>query len=127
MERNLSKNGLGKSSVLRYADGTIGTRKIRGIKPLKDDSCYYCGLQATQIDHVVPKSTLKLLSLSTVDITMDILKNRSLKVHSCRECNSVLSNSLQATLAERKKELKKRLRKRKRLLILPDAGGLLPG
>ena len=50
-----------------------------------------------------------------------MLKNRSLKVAACKECNSLLSNSIQDTLAERKKLLKQRLkRKYKKILAIPN-------
>lgn len=82
-----------------------------------DDICYYCGLPADVIDHVIPKIVLK----SHDAVGHDIRKNRTLTVPACRECNSLLSASVQKTLQERKRELKIRLkRKYKKLLIMPE-------
>ncbi len=90
-------------------------------RPKEGDCCYYCGRQATQIDHVVPQSTIRMIAMSTENITYDLMKNRALTVHSCGECNRLLSDSYQDTLIERKAELKKRLRRRyKKILEMPD-------
>jgi len=84
--------------------------------------CYYCGQISDTIDHVVPQSTLlQLATLEDTEITYKVLRQRALKVPACRECNCLLSDSLQDTLAERKAFLKKKLRKRyARLLEIPQ-------
>jgi len=83
--------------------------------------CYYCGQHADSVDHVIPQSTIRMLAaLSDIAITKQILRNRALKVWACRECNSLLSDSLQETLEARKTELKMRLLKRyQKILALP--------
>jgi len=84
--------------------------------------CYYCGAKADSIDHIIPYSTLrKLVALDDKAITKQMISRRVLKVWACRECNSMLKDSLQESLPERKACLKKRLRRRyKRVLALPD-------
>ncbi len=76
------------------------------------DNCYYCGLPATEEDHVIPISSLRNMPLSLM---------KEIVVPSCPECNRVLSNYFSITLTERKNELRTRLRKRyKKLLASPD-------
>lgn len=85
--------------------------------------CYYCGDIASTVDHVVPQSMLRTLrDLGDEAVTAVLVRfGRRLTVPACRECNLVLSNSYQDTLAKRKAECKKRLRRRyKKLLRMPD-------
>lgn len=100
---------------------------IRKLKKLwsfimqEPELCYYCGQIANTVDHVIPKSTLiKLDSLEDSETTLSILGRRKLTVPSCRECNCLLSDSIQESLTERKAYLKRKLRKRyARLLDMP--------
>ncbi len=90
-------------------------------KPVEGDPCYYCGLQATEVDHVIPHSMLQKMELSTIDFDKEILRTRTLKVFSCPECNKLLGNSYQESLTDRKKYLKQKLRnKYSKLLNMPD-------
>jgi uncharacterized protein YlaI len=84
--------------------------------------CYYCGQRAGSIDHVIPQATLRMLAtLSDLPITKELLRNRALKVWACRECNSLLTDSLQESLKARKAYLKIRLiKKYKKILGLPS-------
>lgn len=84
-----------------------------------DRTCYYCGLPASCVDHVIPRAVLK--SLSDVSETLGrTVSGRTLTVPSCRECNQLLGDSFQETLAERKNVLKTKLRKRyEKLLVMP--------
>jgi len=83
--------------------------------------CYYCGQRADSIDHIIPQTMLRMLaSLADIEITRHLLRNRALKVWACRECNSLLSDSLQESLRERKNYLKIRLlQKYHKLLAIP--------
>ena len=50
-----------------------------------------------------------------------VARRRLLTVPCCRECNSVLGASYQETAAERKDELKRRMRKRyEKILAMPN-------
>jgi len=96
-------------------------RQRRVQKPKHGDPCYYCGKQATQIDHVIPQAMLRTLALSTEPITLENIARRVLTVFSCRECNVLLSDTFTETLIEKKKILKARLKRRhKKLLEMPD-------
>jgi hypothetical protein len=83
----------------------------------EDDVCFYCGLPANSIDHVVPQSVLYMLE----DTGHSTHGNRVMKVPCCHECNCLLGASCQSTLTERKKSLKDKLRHRyRKYLDLPD-------
>lgn len=98
-------------------------REINYFENYNIEHCYYCGEPAGTIDHVVPKSMIKTLNILEDKSVYDKLinPNRTLTVPSCLECNVLLSNSYQDTLADRKAELKRRLIKRyKKLLNKPE-------
>ena len=84
--------------------------------------CYYCGLDADTIDHVIPQSTLLALRvLDDEEVTRKILGERILMVWACRECNCIAGYSLQDTLPERKQYILNKLARRYREYILtPD-------
>lgn len=85
--------------------------------------CYYCGEPAGTTDHVVPQSMLEALGVLGDGAVNDVLVRfgRRLTVPACLECNVVLNNSYQDTLAKRKAELKRRLKRRyKKILRTPD-------
>jgi len=86
-------------------------RKVSG-RPKYGDLCYYCGKQATQIDHVIPQIMLRQIALSTEDITLEVIRSRILTVYCCGECNCLLSDTFTESLTLKKKLLKDRLRKR---------------
>jgi len=84
--------------------------------------CYYCGLSADTVDHVIPQKTL--LALRTLDdeeITRKIIGERILMVWACRECNCIAGYSFQDTLSERKQYVLNKLAKRyKGDILTPD-------
>ncbi len=84
--------------------------------------CYYCGQEANTIDHVIPRSLLKhLAAIGDAKITDSILGRRILKVPACKECNCLLSDSVQNTVQERKKYLKTKLKRRyQKILRIPE-------
>ena len=85
--------------------------------------CYYCGIVADSTDHVIPRATIKTLQTLDDKSIKQLLQhpNRVTTVDACCECNSLLGASYQNTLAERKSELKKRLRRKyKKVLQTPD-------
>ena len=79
--------------------------------------CYYCGLPATCIDHVVPLSLIN--SLEDADL-LEIMLNRRrrLTVDACHECNALLGGRYFPLLSERVAYVKKRLAKRHDALSL---------
>lgn len=85
--------------------------------------CYYCGEPAGTTDHVVPQAMLSILRTLGDQAVDDVLVRfgRRLTVPACLECNVVLSNSYQDTLAKRKAELKRRLKRRYQVILrTPD-------
>lgn len=77
-----------------------------------DNVCLYCGLPGDTWDHALPYSH-----------RLEAAARTRLVITSCRECNSLLSNSLQETLGERVVEAKRRLRRKyKKLLSRPTWG-----
>lgn len=87
------------------------------------EPCYYCGMPATSIDHVVPRKLLNLLHSLDDELTTQTLmnRNRTLLVRSCRECNSLLSSRYDESLLSRKRRLRKILHKRyKNVLLTPS-------
>ena len=87
-----------------------------------EQPCYYCGMPATEIDHVVPQALLASIeSIEDREFTNEFLAHRRLTVPCCRECNARLSDSYQETLTERKAYVKQKLRmKYAKLLTMPD-------
>lgn len=85
--------------------------RIKGME--NGDPCYYCGLPASSVDHVVPRAFLS--AISGVDLSVN--RHRILTVPACRECNSLLGASYQGTLEERKAHLKSILKTRYRKLL----------
>ena len=84
------------------------------------EPCYYCGLPASSIDHVIPRSLLEDLQ-DIPDAMREITAGRRLTVPACRECNCMLSDNYDETLADRKARLKERLRRKYRsILVVPD-------
>jgi hypothetical protein len=89
----------------------------------EEHRCYYCGLKADTVDHVVPQSMLTTLSLMTdKNHYIAILKRHQvLTVTACRECNCIIGNKYFDTLQRRKEYIKERLKIRHRkLLNAPD-------
>lgn len=85
--------------------------------------CYYCGMPADSIDHVVPQVLLdqwrRLGDLENLQLATG--RGRTLTVDCCRQCNCLLSDKYDATLAERKERLKVSLRRRyRKLLEMPE-------
>lgn len=84
-------------------------------------ACSYCGVPADSIDHVVPRSLLRDLADDPQAKATLIARGRILEVDCCRQCNSLLSDNYDQTLAARKARLRVRLRRRyARLLDMPD-------
>lgn len=72
--------------------------------------CIYCGLPSEVLDHILPYAHRD-----------NPLAASWYLAPACAECNGILSDSLQATVGDRIKEAKKRLRKRyKKLLAAPN-------
>ena len=87
-------------------------------KPPQGSQCHYCGMIATGYDHVIPLVIAQ--QIGHLDVIEELTERRILLVPCCKECNSLLSDSFQEGLAERKVELKRRLRRRyKKILKMP--------
>ena len=87
------------------------------------EPCYYCGMPASAIDHVVPRKLLFMLNSLGDDVAKAELinSNRIMLVNSCRECNSMLSSRYDETLLSRKRRLRSIMRRRyKHVLETPE-------
>lgn len=86
-----------------------------------DKLCYYCGLTATGIDHVVPRNMLKRIG----ELDLEPSPLRVLKVPCCKECNNLLGGSYDESLLTRKRRLRQSLkRKYAKILKHPKWGHL---
>jgi 5-methylcytosine-specific restriction endonuclease McrA len=74
--------------------------------------CHYCGLPADTIDHTIPQHLIARVDYSGIDIPDSLLT-----VPACRECNVLIGGSVFATVDERARYLKSRLRKRYRSVL----------
>ena len=75
--------------------------------------CTYCGMNATDMDHVIPRSYAALEGEDT--------RSKEDCVPACMECNGLLSNNMVITIAGRAGYLVSRLADRhKKLLETPD-------
>ena len=85
--------------------------------------CYYCGVTASGIDHVVPQKLLRGAVLAgDLDSYFDMTGHgRILEVDSCQQCNSILGAKFDSSLAERKARVKARLKQKlAHDLAMPD-------
>ena len=93
-----------------------------GIEELANP-CYYCGLPADTIDHVIPQSFLKAIRRSGDDLLAKAItdRRRTYTVPACRECNGLAGAKYHETLDERATFVRNRLAKAHRsALATPD-------
>ena len=77
--------------------------------------CFYCGIEPTDADHLVP------LSMLTLEKRNSSHCNYGITAPSCRECNSLLSNLYFDSLMERCQFANQKLRKKySKLLNTPN-------
>lgn len=85
--------------------------------------CYYCGLAASTVDHVVPRSVLEV-ARDSGDAALAAAvseRRRRLVVPACSECNSLAGAVFDPTLEARKRRVKDRLQRRyRKVLATPD-------
>lgn len=87
------------------------------------EPCYYCGIPATSLDHVIPVSMLAALEALGDDDAMAAIMGRFRYrvLPACRECNSVLGNKYFDTVGKRREYVKESMRRRyKSVLEMPD-------
>lgn len=80
------------------------------------EPCFYCGVPANSIDHVIPRVILRCLDPA-------VARDHRYRwtVRACHECNTLLGSRVFDTLEARRAALKDILRRRhKRLLDAPD-------
>lgn len=78
--------------------------------------CHYCGCPGGTIDHVPPQSARPIILKFGLE-----KQHPFVEVHACSECNSLLGNRALWKLSQRKKFIRRALRRRyKRLLNLPN-------
>jgi hypothetical protein len=79
---------------------------------MSGNPCYYCGLPCDTVDHVPPKSAREYL---------DLKRYPRFLIPACRECNNLLGARSLYTPGERKKFIKRALKKRYgRVLLAPS-------
>jgi len=79
--------------------------------------CFYCGLPATGVDHVLPQS----LSDRSEWIPHRIRRFRWLIVPACQQCNSALGDRIFDTMQERIRSAKAHIRKKyAKYLSIPE-------
>jgi hypothetical protein len=87
------------------------------------NACYYCGLPADTVDHVIPKTIIGAVQRSGDEILADAIANKSrrLTVPACRECNGLAGWKYHETLSERTEYVRGRLaQKHRKALATPD-------
>ena len=100
---------------LQYSDGSRYYWVGKAPTP-----CYYCGLPANSIDHVVPQALLNRVK-DDYEVWKALKARRRLTVDSCRECNSLLGSKYDHALVKRKQRLKEALiRKYINVLEIPQ-------
>ena len=78
--------------------------------------CAYCGIPATDVEHVIPKSFIQDRMLST-----DKDYHKMILVHSCNECNILASNKVFKNFHEKRRFIREKVKDRYRdLLLAPD-------
>jgi hypothetical protein len=81
-----------------------------------EGQCFYCGVVADTEDHVPPRTVRPILLAEGLADRYPFIE-----VPCCRECNSVLGARCVWTLPERKRFIKKALRRRyRKWLAVPD-------
>ena len=77
--------------------------------------CIYCGEPADTLDHVPPKTRVYDYR------SLNLIKEYYFKVYCCKECNNLLSDTLQDCLFDRIEVLKAKLYRRyRRYLKIPE-------
>lgn len=79
--------------------------------------CYYCGMPADSIDHVLPQSAVAKVANSGLGIAESLTTAHTEYVHACRDCNGRLGKRIFQTLADRKRFIKTRLRRKYQSLL----------
>ena len=90
---------------------------------MDENPCYYCGLAADTVDHVVPQSLLDAVRGSGDDALIAAVtrRRRTMVVPACRECNMLAGAKYHETLDERARYVRERLAHRHRkVLSMPD-------
>jgi hypothetical protein len=95
------------------------------LRSINDDGeaerCYYCGMTADSIDHVIPQSALEQLADDPEALRVLIGRRRRLTVPACRECNSLARATTQESLNERRAFVHEAMaRKYQQVLATPD-------
>ena len=82
--------------------------------------CYYCGVLADTVDHVVPRHLLERAGAAGISLAA-VYRVRLWEVPACRECNCLIGGAIFKTIKERVAYVKMRIRKRySRLLRMPQ-------
>ena len=81
------------------------------LKPKEGNPCVYCGLLASEKEHVTPKSYIEgMKELKTLGF--DVKIPEEILVPACRECNLIASDKLFKSFADKKRFISERLFKK---------------
>ncbi len=78
---------------------------------MRVDRCVYCGVPADSVDHLVPQHLLRRAGDLNLDLS-EVMRFSDWTRPCCRECNSMLGGRLHATLAERRADAHRGIRKK---------------
>lgn len=84
--------------------------------PFGGEVCAYCGDPATSEDHVVPLSYLGRLG-TDFERRLPFLRQGLIIVPACHACNAMLGTFVATSVAARRRELARRLRRKYRRLL----------
>lgn len=83
----------------------------KSLTPTEGEPCAYCGLLATDREHVTPRAWIeKCKSLKSSGVDVEIPKE--IIVPSCRECNLVASDRIFESFQEKRKYIREKIYKR---------------
>lgn len=84
------------------------------------DACTYCGLLANSVDHVVPRTMLKMAEGLSLDLS-NVYRLQRWEVPACVECNTFIGSRVFKSLEERREYAHKTIRKKyAKYLRVPD-------
>lgn len=81
------------------------------LNPKSGKHCVYCGLLATDREHVTPISWINSMK-DMKEMGFDVKVPDEVIVPSCRECNAIASAKLFNTFTEKKRHIRERLMKK---------------
>jgi hypothetical protein len=92
---------------------------FESLRVKEGEPCVYCGLLATDKEHVFPRSWIEEMK-KMKEMGFDVKVPKEIIVPSCRECNLIASDFVFSSLKEKKTYIRKKLLKKyKKFLTTP--------